>query len=109
MTAAMALPGNTAATFLTHFFGPGLADDDRYGVERFKAVADGDIRRCPGLGPGGEKRPAQDEGGNRHAEGGEGAAAGAHGDHRLHRAAHPQRGAILGEHIDGIPGRPPPP
>ena len=36
MTAAMAIPGNTAATFLVHFFGTGLADD-RYVVERFKA------------------------------------------------------------------------
>ena len=26
MTAALALPGNTAATFLAHFFGPGLAE-----------------------------------------------------------------------------------
>lgn len=34
MSAAMAIPGNTAATFLTHFFGPGLADS-RYVVERF--------------------------------------------------------------------------
>ena len=51
MTAVMALPGNTAATFLTHFFGPGLADDDRYVVERFKAMADGDIRRCPDAAP----------------------------------------------------------
>ena len=49
MTAALALPGNTAATFLTHFLGPGLADDDRYVVERFKAMADGDIRRWPDL------------------------------------------------------------
>ena len=51
MTAAMALPGNTAATFLTHFFGPGLADDDRHVVERFKAMADGDTRRCPDAAP----------------------------------------------------------
>ena len=36
MTAAMAMPGNTAATFLVHFFGTGLADD-RYVIERFKA------------------------------------------------------------------------
>ena len=43
MTAAMAMPGNTAETFLVHFFGTGLADD-RYVVERFKALADGDIR-----------------------------------------------------------------
>ena len=36
MTAAMAMPGNTAETFLVHFFGTGLADD-RYVVERFRA------------------------------------------------------------------------
>ena len=41
MTAAMAIPGNTADTFLVHFFGTGLADD-RYVVERFRALADGD-------------------------------------------------------------------
>ena len=46
MTAAIAVPGNTAATFLTHFFGNGLADDT-YVVERFKAMVNGDIRRCP--------------------------------------------------------------
>ena len=46
MTTAMAMPGNTAATFLTHFFGSGLADE-RYVVERFKAMADGDIRPWP--------------------------------------------------------------
>ena len=33
MTAAIAIPGNTASTFLTHFFGGGLADD-RYVVNR---------------------------------------------------------------------------
>ena len=27
MTAAMAMPGDTAATFLVHVFGTGLADD----------------------------------------------------------------------------------
>ena len=43
MTAAMALPGNTADTFLVHLFGTGLADE-KYVVERFKAMADGDIR-----------------------------------------------------------------
>ncbi len=46
MTAAMAMPGNTAATFLVHFFGTGLADD-RYVVERFKGRADGDIVPAP--------------------------------------------------------------
>ena len=46
MNTAIAVPGNTAATFLTHFFGSGLADD-RYVVERFKSMVNGDIRRCP--------------------------------------------------------------
>ena len=41
-----ALRGN-ARTFLTHMFGPGL-DDDRYLVERFQSMADGEIRRRPG-------------------------------------------------------------
>ena len=47
MSAAMAIPGNTADTFLVHFFNGGLADE-RYAVERFKAYADGDIRPWPG-------------------------------------------------------------
>ena len=42
MSTAIAIPGNTANTFLVHFFGGGL-DDNRYVVERFKARADGDI------------------------------------------------------------------
>ena len=50
MNSAMAMPGNTAATFLVHLFGSGLADD-RYVVERFKAHADGDIRPWPGEAP----------------------------------------------------------
>ena len=50
MNAAMAVPGNTAATFLVHFFGSGLADE-KYVVERFKAHADGDIRPWPGEAP----------------------------------------------------------
>ena len=41
MNTAMAMPGNTASTWLTHLFGSGLADD-RYVVERFVAKADGD-------------------------------------------------------------------
>lgn len=51
MNAAIAIPGNTAATFLIHFFGSGLADD-KYVIERFKAHADGDIRPWPGKAPG---------------------------------------------------------
>ena len=50
MSAAIAIPGKTAATFLVHFFGPGLADS-RYVVERFRTLADGDIRRCPDPAP----------------------------------------------------------
>ena len=51
----MAIPGNTADTFLVHFFGGGLADE-RYVVERFRAFADGDIRPCPGKAPAGAKK-----------------------------------------------------
>ncbi len=50
MTSAIAVPGNTAATFLTHFFNGGLVEDT-YVVERFRAMIDGDIRRCPGEAP----------------------------------------------------------
>ena len=50
MSTAIAMPGNSASTFLTHFFGSGLADD-RYVVERFRAHADGDIRPWPGETP----------------------------------------------------------
>ena len=55
MTTAIAIPGNTASTFLTHFFGSGLADQ-RYVVERFKALANGDIRPWPGEAPGKGRR-----------------------------------------------------
>ena len=56
MNTAMAMPGNTASTFLIHLFGSGL-EDDRYVVERFRALADGDIRpvrpeASPDRGPG---------------------------------------------------------
>ena len=47
MTTATAIPGNMAATYLTHIFGRGL-EDECYVVERFQAMTDGDIRRCPG-------------------------------------------------------------
>ena len=57
MSAAMAMPGNTSATFLTHFFGSGLSDD-RYAVERFRAMVDGDIRRCPDPAPARGRRKA---------------------------------------------------
>ncbi|MCY3982019.1 MAG: hypothetical protein OXF51_09730 [Alphaproteobacteria bacterium] len=50
MSATIAIPANTAATFLTHFFGSGLVDDT-YVVERFKARADGDIHPLSGEAP----------------------------------------------------------
>ena len=60
MSAAMAMPGNTAATFLTHFFGAGLVEDT-YVVERFRGLVNGDIRRCPDEAPakGGGRRKAK--------------------------------------------------
>ena len=59
MNAATAMPGNTAATFLVHFLGSGLADE-KYVVERLKAHADGDIRPRPGETPAkGRGRPAK--------------------------------------------------
>ena len=54
MTTAIAIPGNTASTFLTHFFGSGLSDDT-YVVERFKAMVDGDIHRCADQPPAAKK------------------------------------------------------
>ena len=58
MHAAIAMPGNTAATFLVHFFGSGF-EDERYVVERFQALADGDIRRMPGDEPAKRGRKAK--------------------------------------------------
>ena len=50
-------PGN-ASTFLTHLFGQGL-NDDRYAVERFRSMADGDIRpmRAKEVNKGRSKMP----------------------------------------------------
>ena len=45
MHAAITAPGS-ASTILTHVFACGLAYE-RYVVERYKAPADGDIRRWP--------------------------------------------------------------
>ena len=52
MTTAMALPGNTPKTFLVHDFGSSLEGDDRFVVERLRALADGDIRSVPSETPG---------------------------------------------------------
>ena len=47
MQTVNAVRGN-ARTFLTHLFGAGLDDEDRYVVERFRSMASGEIRRRPG-------------------------------------------------------------
>ena len=53
MDAAITLPG-ISRTFLTHMGVRGL-DDERYVVERFQAMADGDIRRVAGEEPAPKK------------------------------------------------------
>ena len=47
MQTVNAVRGN-ARTFLTHLFGAGLDDEDRYVVERFRSMASGEIRRRSG-------------------------------------------------------------
>ena len=51
MSAATAMPGNTASTFVVHYFGDGLDGDDRFVVERFRALASGEIRPVPSGDP----------------------------------------------------------
>ena len=46
MSRAVALSDGTAAPFPTHILGGG-PDDQRYVVQRFQALADGDIRPIP--------------------------------------------------------------
>ena len=50
-------PRGDARTFLTHFVGGGL-DDDRYVIQRFKSLADGDIVpvRADGKRPKGRRK-----------------------------------------------------
>ena len=55
MITAIAVSGNTAATFLTHYFGSDLVDDT-YVVERLRTRSDGDIRPWSGEAPGLAKR-----------------------------------------------------
>lgn len=46
-----------APTYLVHEFGRGLVDEGRtYAVERFRAFADGDVRRWPLDAPSGNAR-----------------------------------------------------
>ena len=82
MQTVNARPGN-ARTFLIHMFGRGL-EDDRYVVERFKSMTNGDIRPVNVDGPAkkGRRRAAAH---NRDAEGRQGDAAQARRDHHLHR------------------------
>ena len=54
-----------ASTFLTHTFGRGL-EDERYVVERFRSIDDGDIRPLPAGGL--REEPAGDEARDRLAE-----------------------------------------
>ena len=56
MQTVNARPGN-ARTFLTHMFGRGL-EDDRYIVERFRSMTDGDIRPLNAGGPAKKGRRA---------------------------------------------------
>ena len=88
-------PGN-ASTFLTHLFGQGL-DDDRYVVERFRSMADGDIRPLPNGGPRTKKGRPKAYGNDRVPAGGPEDAAPARRDHRCHRNQPPElRGPVLG-------------
>ena len=55
MSQSMDSPAPTT-TFLTHFFGGGLVDEGRcYVVKRFRAMANGEIRRWAGEAPAARK------------------------------------------------------
>ena len=95
-----------ARTYLVHTFGRGLDGEDRFVVERFKAMVDGDIRPID--------TEARDEGSARHeahrglAQVGRGDASGPHGNHRVYRVAQQVRPTDLGGHRHGNFPRPPP-
>ena len=56
MSKSMESPAQ-ASTFLTHYSGRGLVNEDRcYAVERFKPIANGEIRRWPGEAPARRRR-----------------------------------------------------
>ena len=103
MNAAMAVPGNTASTYLIHLFGTGLADE-RFVVEKFRALANGEIRPVATEAAAKGRRAAKRTG--RLAQGGRGDTPGPHRDHHLHRAQHPRRPAGLGQHSPGPVLRP---
>ena len=83
MSAAMAMPGNTACTYLIHHFGGGLDGDDRFVVER---------RDPPGPAPRPEGERSADGGAHRGLlQRGGGDAPGPDGDHHRDGALHPRR------------------
>ena len=50
-------PVRHATTWLTHVFGGGLDQDDRFVVERFESMASGEIRPLRAAKAGGDDRP----------------------------------------------------
>ena len=103
MQTVNAVRGN-ARTFLTHLFGAGLDDEDRYVVERFRSMASGEIRRRPGdKAPAKGRREGKTQ--DRFRAHGEEAAPGARRDHRLYRNPHQGRHANLGRSRGVLRGR----
>ena len=106
MSISMGIPGQ-ASTFLTHYFGRGLVDEDRrYAVERFKAMTQ---RRYPPLArrdAGDEERPRPAQARGRVGRRGSGHATRAQRDHRVYGAGHPVRCPVLGVLRLRIVGRP---
>ena len=108
MAATIAMPGNTACTFLVHYFGGGLDGGDRFVVERFPRP--GRRRTSPGPGRYREREGSAEEQAHRGLpQGSQGNAPGAHRGPHLHgEASQPQRQAGLGHHRSLDPCAPPP-
>ena len=88
-------PRGDARTYLTHFVGGGL-DDERYVVEKFRSLANGDIVpvHADGTKSNGRRKARGDD---RPAEGGRADAPGARRDHHRDRGQAAQlRGAAMG-------------
>ena len=96
MSTAMSIPGNTADTFLSHYFGGGLDGDDRFVVERFKALSSGDIRPIPDNAAD-AKGPTEVRAHRGLAQVGRGDASRPHRDHHLHRPPLTRRTTGMGE------------
>ena len=94
MSTAMAMPGNTASTYLIHLFGTGLADE-RFVVQKFRALANGEIRPvAPEAASKGRRAARRVVVSRKQAEA---MRPDRTGDHRLHRAHHPRRPAGVGQ------------